>query len=97
MDYKFFILTTDGIKSSSVASEYDFSCAPFGWVPYRVISSCECEQEVIDDFWRCIDIVLEKNNIKSSDFIRAIRAEVDNQIFGEVITHEHDFNNINTL
>jgi hypothetical protein len=88
MNYEFFILTTDGIVSANVTSEHDFSYAPFGWVPYKAISSCECKQEVIDDFWRCVDIVLNENNVNSSNFIRAIRAEIDDKIYGEFITHE---------
>jgi hypothetical protein len=88
MNYEFFIQTTDGIVSATVSSNSDFSCAPFGWVPYRAISSCECEPEIIDDFWRCIDIVLVENNVKSSNFVRAIRAEIDDKIYGEFITHK---------
>ena len=87
MDYKFFILTTDGIKSANTASECDFSCAPFGAVPYRAVSSCDCSPEIIADFWKCIDDTLEKNGLTSDNFIRAIRAELGSIVYGEIITH----------
>jgi hypothetical protein len=96
MDYKFFILTTDGVVSANITSECDFSCAPFGYVPYRVVSSCECDPPVIEDFWRCIDEVLSENQLTSMNFIRAIRAESENNIYGEIITHsdKHTINEV---
>lgn len=75
MEYKFQILTTEGIKESIVESDSDFSCAPFGYVPYRFISTCDCSQEILDDFWRCIDVVLQNNNLTSENYIRSICAE----------------------
>jgi hypothetical protein len=90
MDYRFFILTTNGIKSADVISEHDFSCAPFGAVPYRIVSSCECSPEVIADFWRCIDDTLLQNNLNSDNFVRAIRAESENSVYGEIITHSSE-------
>ncbi len=87
MQYTFYILTNDGLKSGVIQSNTDFSCAPFGFVPYRKPSSCECSPEILDDFWNCIDAVLAQNNLTSIDFIRAVRAEVDNTIYGEIHTH----------
>jgi hypothetical protein len=94
MIYNFFILTTEGLKSANVDSNHDFNCAPFGGVPYRVVSSCDCDPPVIEDFWRCIDEVLSKNQLTSVNFIRAIRAESGNTVYGEIITHsaEHTIN-----
>lgn len=83
MQYDFYILTTDGLKNATVTSEIDFDCAPFGHVPYRVISSCDCDPPVIDDFWRCVDNVLESNNLTSDKFIRAVRAYSNGKLYGE--------------
>jgi hypothetical protein len=83
MEYRFQILIKSGIIESLVQSESDFSCAPFGYVPYRVISTCECEPQVIDDFWNCVDIVLQNNNATTDDYIRAVRAYVGDTIYGE--------------
>jgi len=85
MEYKFQILTTEGIKESIVESNSNFSCAPFGFVPYRFVSTCECSQEILDDFWRCIDVVLKNNNLTSENYIRTIRAISNEIIFGEII------------
>lgn len=83
MQYDFYISTTQGIKNSTVNSIYDFSAAPFGFVSYRNICTCECEQLLIDDFWRCVDDVLLANNLSSDDFIRAIRAYSNDKLYGE--------------
>jgi hypothetical protein len=83
MEYRFQILIKTGIIESLLQSESDFSCAPFGYVPYRVISTCECESQVIDDFWNCVDIVLQNNNATTDDFVRAIRVYAGNTIYGE--------------
>ena len=83
MQYDFYILTTQGMKNSTVTSDSDFDCAPFGYVPYRVVSTCTCEPEVIDDFWTCVDIVLSENNLSSSDYIRAVRAYSNGKLYGE--------------
>jgi len=83
MQYDFYILTTQGMKNSTVTSDSDFDCAPFGYVPYRVVSTCTCEPEVINDFWTCVDIVLSENNLSSSDYIRAVRAYSNGKLYGE--------------
>jgi hypothetical protein len=79
----FQVLTTGGLKESTVESNLDFSCAPFGYVPYRIISTCDCEQNVIDEFWRCVDIVLHNNNLTSENYIRTVRAYSDGKLYGE--------------
>jgi len=83
MIYDFYIQTTDGIKNATVESLFDFSTAPFGGVPYRHQSSCECSAELILDFWNCIDEVLLINNISSDIFVRAIRAYSSGKLYGE--------------
>jgi hypothetical protein len=85
MQYKFQILTTDGLIESTVDSNLDFSCAPFGYVPYRIISTCECKQNIINDFWRCVDIVLSNNNVTSEKYIRTIRAYSNGILYGESV------------
>lgn len=85
MQYTFQILTTEGLKESTVESDLDFSCAPFGYVPYRVISTCECDQTIIDGFWNCIDIVLYDNNLTSENYIRTIRAYSNGKLYGEEV------------
>lgn len=87
MKYNFFILTDQGLKNFIVDSNNDFSCAPFGFVPYRVISTCECDLSVIDDFWRCVDQVLDANNLDSSNYVRAVRAYTEDGVLcGEIDT-----------
>jgi len=83
MQYKFQILANGTIIESVVESDSDFSCAPFGYVPYRAISTCDCLSEILEDFWHCVDLVLENNNMTSADYERAIRAYRDELIFGE--------------
>lgn len=83
MIYDFYILTTEGMKNYNVTSDSDFDCAPFGYVPYRVTSTCTCAPAVLNDFWRCVDNVLEANNMNSSQFVRAVRAYSNGQLYGE--------------
>jgi hypothetical protein len=83
MIYNFYIQTTDGIKNAEVESSFDFSTAPFGGVPYKQQCSCECAAELIADFWRCVDSVLDQTNITSDMFVRAIRAYSNGKIYGE--------------
>jgi len=83
MEYNFYILTNDGIKNATVNTDSDFDCAPFGYVPYRVVSSCTCEPKVIEDFWSCVDMVLEKHGLTSYDFVRAIKAYCNGKNYGE--------------
>lgn len=84
MQYDFYILTEQGIKNSLVNSTYDFASAPFGVVPYRQTGSCECEQTIIDDFWRCVDEVLSANQLVAADFVRAVRAYSNDKLYGEL-------------
>ena len=83
MQYDFYIETADGMKNSTVTSNYDFSTAPFGFVLYQERGSCTDSQALLDDFWRCVDDVLFANNLNSSDFIRAVRAYCDGKLYGE--------------
>jgi hypothetical protein len=83
MQYIFQVLTTEGLKESTVESNYDFSGALFGYVPYRTMSTCECDPSVIDDFWRCVDVVLINNNLTSKNYIRSIRSWSNGQMYGE--------------
>lgn len=83
MQYNFYILTTNGMKNATVNVDSDFHCAPFGYVPYRVTSTCECSPEVLTSFWNCVDQVLEAHNLTSNDFIRAVRAYSDGILYGE--------------
>lgn len=85
MQYKFQILTTVGLVESILESNSDFSCAPFGYVPYRKISSCDCDQSIIDDFWNCVDYVLKDHNLTEINYIRAVRAYTNNNVFGEIV------------
>lgn len=85
MLYTFYILTDSGLVSGIVESNFDFSTAPFGYVPYRMTGTCALGSEVIDDFWRCIDIVLGETGKTSNEFVRAIGARSDDRIFGEVL------------
>lgn len=85
MQYNLYIETTEGLKNATVESTYDFLGAPFGVVPYRINGSCELTQNVIDDFWRCVDLVLDENELTSDHFIRAVRAYGNNGImYGEI-------------
>ena len=83
MQYNFYILTTEGMKNATVNVNSDFECAPFGYVPYRVISTCTCEPAVITDFWDSVDLVLSANNLSSTDYIRAVRAYSNDKLYGE--------------
>ena len=83
MQYDFYILTTDGMKNATVNSDSDFECAPFGDVPYRVISSCTCEPSVIEDFWNSVDSVLSAHDLNSSDYVRSVRAYSNGKLYGE--------------
>lgn len=83
MIYDFYILTSDGMKNATVISDSDFDCAPFGHVPYRVISSCTCAPSILDDFWRCVDDVLTIHNLTSAEYVRAVRAYSDGKLYGE--------------
>lgn len=83
MIYDFYVLTTQGMKITEVETVSDFSCAPFGYVPYRVVSTCTCEPSVISEFWRCVDLVLEANNLTSADYVRAVRAYSNGVLYGE--------------
>ena len=83
MQYDFYIMTTQGLKNATVTTDSDFDCAPFGFVPYRVVSTCDCEPQVIEDFWNCVDTVLSKNNLTSTDYIRAVRAYSNGKLYGE--------------
>jgi hypothetical protein len=74
MQYTFYVLTDQGMKNATVTSSSDFDCAPFGFVPYRVVSTCECEPQVIAEFWQCVDQVLAANNLTSQNYVRAVRA-----------------------
>ena len=74
MKYNFYVLTKQGLKNHWVESASNFDCAPFGFVPYRVISTCQCEPAVIEEFWRCVDEVLAAHSLTSSDYQRAVRA-----------------------
>jgi len=85
MRYKFYILTSGNIvKSGEVDTDTNFSCAPFGFVPYRSGCSCTCSPEDLESFWDCIDQVLKQNTLTSSDFVRAIKAESEGGVIGEV-------------
>jgi len=99
MQYTFQVLTTEGIKETLVESVFDFSNAPFGYVPYRFSSSSECSQYTLDEFWNCIDIVLQNNNLTNEDYIRAICAfDHTGKYYGEslnIITNSEQ-NNIVT-
>lgn len=83
MIYDFYIMTKDGLKNATVTTDSDFDCAPFGFVPYRIVSTCDCEPQVIADFWDCVDKVLLENNLKSTDYVRAVRAYSDGKLYGE--------------
>lgn len=83
MIYRFQIETTKGLIESIIETDTDFSTSPFGYVPYRGWCSCECSQEVLDDFWNSVDKVLADNNLTSDDFIRAVRAYVGDRLIGE--------------
>jgi hypothetical protein len=83
MQYDFYILTTSGLKNALVDTDSDFDCAPFGFVPYRVKSTCQCLPSVVEEFWRCVDLVLESNNLTPQDFIRAVRAYSNGKLYGE--------------
>ena len=83
MQYDFYILTTDGMKNATVTTDSDFDCAPFGYVPYRVISTCTCAPNVLADFWQCVDTVLSVNNLTSVEYVRAVRAYADGKLYGE--------------
>ena len=76
-------MTTQGLKNATVETNSDFDCAPFGFVPYRVVSTCDCEPNVIEDFWDCVDTVLSNNNLTSTDFVRAVRAYSNGKLYGE--------------
>jgi hypothetical protein len=84
MQYDFYILTTDGMKNATVTTDSDFDCAPFGYVPYRVISTCTCEPHVLEDFWMCVDNVLATHNLTSDNYIRAVRAYNNGKHYGEL-------------
>lgn len=84
MRYDFYILTTDGMKNATVDVASEFDSAPFGYVPYRVISSCTCESQMIEDFWTSVDIVLTVHNLTSSNYIRAVRAYSNGKRYGEL-------------
>ena len=85
MEYYFKILTTDGVKYGTVISSEDLYDCPFGAVAYRARCSCERTQDIIDEFWRCIDEVLVQNNLTSSEFVRAMNAIVDGiTLYGEL-------------
>lgn len=83
MIYDFYVLTIFGMKNATVTTDSDFDCAPFGYVPYRVVSTCTCEPSVIEDFWTCVDNVLSENNLTSSDYTRAVRAYSNGKLYGE--------------
>lgn len=84
MQYEFTILTDCGIKTALLNSNSDFECAPFGFVPYRVTSTCDCEPAVIADFWQCVDLVLAAHGLTSQNFVRAVRAyKSDGSLCGE--------------
>ena len=82
MIYDFYILTTQGVKNATVESQYNFTGAPFGGVPYRSPSTCQLSQVIIDSFWNCVDSVLSQNSLASSDFINAERAYSDGVLYG---------------
>ena len=84
MQYDFYILTTDGMKNATVTTDSDFDCAPFGYVPYRVISTCTCEPQVLEDFWMCVDTVLATHNLTSDNYIRAVRAYNNGKRYGDL-------------
>jgi len=84
MQYDFYILTTEGMKNATVTTDSDFDCAPFGYVPYRAVSSCTCEPQVLEDFWTCVDSVLTVNNLTSNDYVRAVRAYSNSKLYGEL-------------
>jgi hypothetical protein len=84
MQYDFYILTTDGMKNATVTTDSDFDCAPFGYVPYRVISTCTCEPQVLEDFWMCVDNVLTVHKLTSNDYVRAVRAYSNGKRYGEL-------------
>jgi hypothetical protein len=77
MQYNFYVLTDQGLKNAVVTSDSNFDCAPFGFVPYRVVSTCTCEPQVIEDFWNCVDSVLQKNKLTPANYVRAVRAYTD--------------------
>lgn len=83
MIYDFYILTTSGMKNATVTTDSDFDCAPFGYVPYRAVSTCTCEPSVISDFWNCVDSVLSANNLTSINYVRAVRAYSNGVLYGE--------------
>jgi hypothetical protein len=83
MIYDLYIQTTDGIKNAMVESTFDFAGAPFGGVPYRQQCSYDGTPELISDFWRCVDVVLQLNNSSSDKFVRAIRAYDNGTLYGE--------------
>lgn len=83
MIYDFYIMTSHGMKNGNVNSISDFSYAPFGYVPYRASSSCECDPQIIEDFWSSVDQVLSMNNLTKNEFIRAVRAFSDGKLYGE--------------
>jgi len=71
MQYNLYIETTQGMKNAMVDSPHVFAGAPFGYVPYRKSGSCELDQTIIDDFWRCVDIVLEQNELTADESIKS--------------------------
>lgn len=83
MIYDFYIMTTQGLKNATVETNSDFDCAPFGFVPYRVVSTCDCDPPIIEDFWNCVDTILVDNNLTSTDFVRAVRAYCNGKLYGE--------------
>lgn len=84
MQYDFYILTTEGMKNATVTTDSDFDCAPFGYVPYRAVSSCTCEPQILEDFWTGVDNVLTVNNLTSTDYVRAVRAYSNSKLYGEL-------------
>jgi hypothetical protein len=82
MQYYFYVMTTEGLMNGIVDSDSDFTLAPFGFAPYRDTSS-ECDSATLDDFWRCVDMILTINNLTSEHYVRAIRAYSDGKLYGE--------------
>ena len=84
MQYNFYVLTDQGLKNATVQSQSDFACAPFGFVPYRMTSTCECEPQIIADFWYCVDLVLNAHGLTAENYVRAVRAyKADGVLCGE--------------
>ena len=83
MIYTFTLIAFNRVITGVATVDFDLTECPFGGNPYRLNGSSTANAATLDAFWKCIDEVLAQNNMSSTDFKCAVKAESATLSYGD--------------